>query len=69
MGVENATIIEVEQLMLSTPLDARDTRADERAELRRLEPTLQRRMQHAHSGDGAAACASAQHLERGFDFW
>ena len=34
--MEEASVLEVQQLMLSSPLDARDACTDERAELRGL---------------------------------
>jgi hypothetical protein len=54
--------------MLAAPLDASDSRTDERAELRRLEPPTESRVQHAHPRDRATSCARAQHLESGFYF-
>jgi hypothetical protein len=67
--VENAPIVEMEQLVLAAPLDARDSCTDERPELRWLEPPTQRWVEHAHAHDRATSCAGAQHLESSFYFW
>jgi len=45
VGVQHATIIEMEQLMLATTLDACDSRARKRLQLRRRESALQRGVQ------------------------
>jgi cation diffusion facilitator family transporter len=68
MRVKDPTVVEVQELMLPSALDARDARPDERAKLRGLEPSAQRGMQHAHANDGAASSARAQYFQRGFDF-
>jgi hypothetical protein len=65
--VENPTVLEVQQLMLATPLDASDPRADECTELRWFDPATERGMQHVHTLDGAPSRARAQHLQSGFD--
>jgi hypothetical protein len=41
VGVQYATIIEMEQLMFAATLDARDPRARKRLQLRRRESALQ----------------------------
>jgi hypothetical protein len=39
--VEDPAVVQVQQLMLAATLDASDARADERAQLRRLETPAQ----------------------------
>ena len=60
--VHDSTVVQMQQLMLATSLDASDARTDERSQLCRLEPAAERRMEHAHAHDGASARAGAQHL-------
>jgi hypothetical protein len=57
MRVKDPTVVEVQELLLPSALDARVARPDERAKLRGLEPSAQRGMQHAHANDGASARA------------
>jgi cation diffusion facilitator family transporter len=66
--VKYAAVVQVEQLMLAATLDASDSRTDERAKLRRLEASAQRRMQDAHSHDGSSSSTRAKYLQRGFNF-
>ena len=62
------TVIQVQQLMLAATLDTRDSRTDECAQLRRLETSAQRGMQHTHARDRATTRTCAQYLQRGFYF-
>jgi cation diffusion facilitator family transporter len=66
--VEDASIVEMEELMLSTPLDTSDSRAGQGAELHRSEPALERRVQQSRAGDGATLRSRAEHFHCGFDF-
>jgi hypothetical protein len=66
--MENATVVEVQQLVLASALDASDVRAGERAKLLRIETSTQRRVEHAHAHDHAATRTGAQHVESGFYF-
>ena len=67
--MENSTVFEVQQLVLATALDARDSRPDEGPKLLWTETPTQRGMQYAHAHDRATTCACAQHVEGGFYFW
>lgn len=67
--MEDATVFEVQQLMLASALDASDARTDERPELLRIETATQRRVQHAHAHDRATTRTRAQHFESGFYLW
>ena len=69
MRMENPPVVEVQQLVLATALNARDTRTDESPKLPWIETPTQRGMQHAHAHDRAPACACTQHGESGFYFW
>ena len=66
VGVQHATIVEMQQLMLAATLDACDPRAGERAQLRRREPALQRGMQQPHAFDRASSRARAEEFQGGF---
>ena len=68
VGVENATVFEVQQLVLASALDASDAGTDECPKLLRIETATQRRVQHAHAHDRATTRARAQHFESGFYF-
>jgi hypothetical protein len=68
MRMENATVVEVQQLMLAPTLDASDVRAGECAKLLRIETSAQRGVEHAHAHDHAATRTGSQHFESGFYF-
>ena len=67
--MENPTVVEVQQLVLASALDASDAGTDECAKLLRIETSTQRGVQHAHAHDRATTRTRAQHFESGFDFW
>ena len=66
--MEDATVFEVQQLMLASALDASDARTDECPKLLRIETATQRGVQHAHAHDRATTRTRAQHFESGFYF-
>jgi len=66
--MENAAILQVQQLVLAATLDASDARTDEGAKLLRGETSTQRGVQHAHAHDRTTARSCAQYVESGFYF-
>lgn len=66
--MQDASIIEVQELVLSAALDARDTRASERAKHARADATAKRGMQEAQPSDEVALGVSPQHVDCSLDF-
>jgi hypothetical protein len=68
VGVEYSPVVEVEQLMFSSSLDALDDSTGSRPRTRCRQASTEGWMQQGNARDGFSACAPAEHLHRRFDF-
>ncbi|MDB4892950.1 MAG: hypothetical protein JWL61_4805, partial [Gemmatimonadetes bacterium] len=66
--MKNSSIVEMEQLMLSSSFHALDTHTGERAETRWRETSLEGGVQELETGDSASLRSPAQHIHGCFDF-
>lgn len=66
--MKDSPIVEVEQLMFPSALDPLDAMSRERAQPRRGDSSLERRMQQLETRDRAPLRAAAQHIHGCFDF-
>jgi hypothetical protein len=66
--MHDASLLEVKQLVLAAPLDARDVCAGECAAHLRTHATTQRRMEKRQPGDFAAKRTTTQLVDGGLDF-
>src|SRR5690349_14391678 len=66
--VQPATVIQVEQLVLAAPLDARDARPTERAAHPRAHPAAERRMEKLQPSNLAPLRPASQFVDRRLNF-
>lgn len=68
MNMEDASVVEVKELVLASSLDANDTRASERTQDTWRHAPTERGMDEAESRDHAILRAATQLLDGGLDF-